>query len=222
MSIASTDFERTDLSQFESKPQLSHYYNDIFDILSTTTNAYIAGGFMAHWWSPDPEKCKTKDIDIFFTNANDVDKIRNKLIELNWIKCDESPTLCEDWENPKFEWKVQLILGAFYKDAYHIIDGFDLRCCQIAYDGCVLYTHKEALLDVDRKIINIHRIRDLTRTKKHVLRYMEKGFNLSTEAFKTILKMEKPERLRSSIVKIETGLEKYTIKGIVKRIIKQI
>jgi hypothetical protein len=217
MSIAlNTDFKRSNDDLFEKVIQKSQYYNDIFAIVECISSAYIAGGFLLHWWKP--EEYQTKDIDIFFTSPDAVDKMREELKFRGWIKKVVSPYMCEDWTHVDYKWTIQLIIGVIYSEPFHIIDGFDLRCCMVAYDGKNLYRHKEAMNDIEKSLINIHRIRDVDHVKKHILRYMEKGFKLTPEAFNTLFGAIKPKTPKpKKEIPIISDLNKFKIRNLSKR-----
>jgi len=222
MSSFNTDFERNPDSVF-STSELSHVLlpgQDVLDIIKPIPGAFIAGGFMIYLYNPIAHK--TKDIDVFFTNKNAIDLLREELEFRGWTSQPNSPLGCEDWRHPDFIWTMQLVIGKIYDNPFHIIDGFSLRCCQIASDGANVYWHPQALTDARIRVINIHRITNIENVKKHILNYMAKGFRLTTEAFELLFKTIKPQTppQKQRNIPFINATESYSIKELSKRSIK--
>ncbi len=164
--------------------------------------AVIAGGAVAAALSG---KFRSHDIDIFFlTEDEGVRKDVAAALESRGYQAAEAPPGCQNFvPKPKESGievvgasvpvPVQLVVGASYSSPDHVLDGFDLTCCQFAIgkseDGAFRVTTSTAALAALRNsTLTFHRPSysikangdslDLLR----VLNYMEKGFSLTAKA----------------------------------------
>lgn len=173
--VIKPDFERTPESAFGT---LDYEFNGHpFDLIEGV-DAIVAGGYMTYLHSKG--KFNYNDIDIYFMNLKALDEVCKRLKTTGWARTEDSPTNCENWI--RFGSKmVQLISGFCYKDPFHVIDSFDLTCCQIASNGKKVFFHQNAIKDIDDGVINIHRLTNKDRTYQRVIKYGVKGFNPTPE-----------------------------------------
>lgn len=71
---------------------------------------------------------------------------------------------------------VQAIHFKFYTSAFDVIDSFDYTITQFAFDGTNLITTAEALFDLGRKRLAIHKVTYPVATMRRLLKYGKQGF----------------------------------------------
>jgi len=201
------NFERSDLSNFDHITKSIGLPTVAFNI-STFPGVYVAGGYLIETFN---KKYVSNDIDVYFTNVDSINQARKELNKFGYRKI-ISPRGCENWARESLQ-TIQLIVSKTYEDPCHIIDGFDLRCCQLAYTKGVLYYNKGTLWDLEKGELNIWRPDQIK--KERILKYINKGFKLTPETRKII-----NEKGIDIHIGTEVTPELYSIKTQVKRKIK--
>lgn len=100
----------------------------------------------------------------------------------------------EGMENPI---DVQAIKFAFYANAEAVIDSFDYTITMFALDGTDLVTTPEALWDLGRKRLAIHRVTYPVATMRRMLKYGKQGFTACAGCMATLFRetAKSPEAL---------------------------
>lgn len=165
--------------------------------------AVIAGGAVAAALSG---KFRSHDIDIFFLTEDEGVRrdVAAALESRGYQATEDSPPGCRNFvlkpkepgigvsaANPPVP--VQLVVGASYSSPDHVLDGFDLTCCQFAIGkseaGALRVTTSTAALAALRNsTLTFHRPSYFIKANGdsldllRVLNYMEKGFSLTAKA----------------------------------------
>lgn len=83
---------------------------------------------------------------------------------------------------------VQAIKFSFYASAEAVIDSFDYTITMFALDGDDLVTTPEALWDLGRKRLAIHRVTYPVATMRRMLKYGRQGFTACQGCMATLLR----------------------------------
>ncbi len=160
--------------------------------------AYVAVGFMTSLMTGEQT---AQDVDLFFTSEqalwdtmtllfdedegdpeawfwrqynteqnrqlfNDLKEAPSKIVPMRFIK----------FEHKDGKLPLQLIKIAYYADATHVIDSFDLTIAQFAADSNNVYANPLSYYDVVNKRIVLHRMQFPSSTMRRVIKYASKGF----------------------------------------------
>lgn len=156
-------------------PSLYFFY---FNIL--TDGVYLAGGAARSFI--DKEEI-ISDYDLFFSNEKSYLKTADTLSSLGFKMVFDCPIgLLRTYKNR--DMKVQLITPNrpdwfFYPES--VLESFDFTATQFLLFKDGLITTKQAISDVRKKILRIHKITHPVSTFKRVIKYKEKGYSFSEE-----------------------------------------
>lgn len=190
-----TGFKRSDYScQFhewgESKPlDAFPELKEVVKLLCNNDQTWVAGGAAMEWYDYSIE---TKDIDVYFSTVNAIEKARKTLVKEGFVLQTNSPFGCFDYKKPNSKYLVQLI-NITFDDLTHILDGFDIKACQIAMSSKGYFLNEDTREDLINKKINIHRWDERPsqekRTFNRIIKYMNKGFTPSIETIQKVWEM---------------------------------
>jgi hypothetical protein len=146
--------------------------------------AIIAGGFALNVVI---EEKKASDIDIFFTSQAAFDKTvslySNQQDKEAWSFT--GYTLKEGTDSPNSRYvsfthptlpAVQLMRMVWYADAHHVIDTFDFTISQFAFDDKGFHFNGEAMMDLAKKRLILHRMQFPASTLRRLIKYTHKGY----------------------------------------------
>lgn len=119
-----------------------------------------------------------KDIDLFFTQNNNVEEVKTFLKESGYNEVFACPK-GELFTYKKGEVKVQLICKRFYADLYDLVNSFDIVACCAGWDGDKLVTHNNWVKDIKLKQITFNQITYPVATIARVYKYLKKGYHYS-------------------------------------------
>lgn len=139
------------------------------------------------------------DFDLFFKSADDLAKWEaQKPSTLELVRETEHH---KHWRGPvdgsALPVDVQAIRFKYYQSAEDVIDSFDYTITMFALDGGLLVTTPEALWDLGRRKLAIHKVTYPVATMRRMLKYTSQGFTACSGAMATILRetAAKPEVL---------------------------
>ena len=81
---------------------------------------------------------------------------------------------------------LQAIRFSFYNGVWDVIDSFDYTITQFAFDGESLYTTPEALWDLGRRRLAIHKVTYPVSTMRRMLKYSNQGFTACGGCMQTL------------------------------------
>jgi len=81
---------------------------------------------------------------------------------------------------------LQAIRFKYYTSAEEVLDSFDYTITQVVYDGTYLHTTPEALWDMGRKKLVIHKVTYPVSTMRRMLKYTSQGFTACSGCMKTL------------------------------------
>lgn len=84
--------------------------------------------------------------------------------------------------------EIQAIRFRYYESAAEVIDSFDYTITQFALDGDNLITTPEALWDLGRKKLAIHKVTYPVATMRRMLKYSSQGFTVCGGCMATLLR----------------------------------
>lgn len=169
--------------------------SELFRVLNTVRNgAWCAGGAIRRTLIKQP---LSSDFDFFFRSAEQL---------ADWEKAlPLTLSLVRESEHHK-HWKgvigesaipveIQAIRFRYYESATEVIDSFDYTITQFALDGEKLVTTPEALWDLGRKKLAIHKVTYPVATMRRMLKYASQGFTACGGCMATLLRetATKPE-----------------------------
>jgi len=114
------------------------------------------------------------DYDIFFIGTEPKERL------LKWASQYENIFTCPDgflysYETPYG--KLQIVCPKIYSSIGELLDTFDLEPSRFVYDGEFLYTFKEAIKSVKKKVLKIHKITYPLATMNRIFKYRTYGYN---------------------------------------------
>jgi len=177
------------------------------DVIMNSANIFIMGGAIRSWFTGTE---KTSDIDVFADTEIMLEKFKadNKLETLiNQNKNTDTYKKGKDI--------IQLI--KIHKDSvYNFFDGFDFTLCQFAWDGINIYSTPNAIIDVGRKRLSVHKIQkdyELDSLRR-AFKYQRKGYfpcsGTISEIAKSLSGMEAQEIIKQT--EISPGGGKRTVR----------
>lgn len=162
--------------------------SELFRVLNAVRNgAWCAGGAIRRTIIKQP---LSSDFDFFFRSAEQL---------ADWEKALPSTlSLVRETEHHK-HWKgtigesaipveIQAIRFRYYESAADVIDSFDYTITQFALDGDKLVTTPEALWDLGRKKLAIHKVTYPVATMRRMLKYATQGFTACGGCMATLLR----------------------------------
>lgn len=162
--------------------------SELFRVLNAVRNgAWCAGGAIRRTLIKQP---LSSDFDFFFRSAEQL---------ADWEKALPSTlSLVRETEHHK-HWKgtigesaipveIQAIRFRYYESAADVIDSFDYTITQFALDGDKLVTTPEALWDLGRKKLAIHKVTYPVATMRRMLKYATQGFTACGGCMATLLR----------------------------------
>lgn len=179
-----TQYTKSDLNYLSKRGIENRLLDNLLEFLPD--GAIIAGGFALSCVLDDKN---AKDIDIFFTSKEAFDKT----LALFSLPVDKQS---DDWafqgykvaEAPKgadnryvlltHETRpaVQLLKMVWYDSPEHVIDSFDFTISQFAFTNKGFYYNGEAMLDLAKKRLVLHRMQFPASTLKRLIKYTKKGY----------------------------------------------
>lgn len=158
--------------------------DNVLDLLFTSNvKCFIAGGVFASIFS----KTEINDIDIFFYNKQDVQKVIDYLQTISDIKIGfNNDYVCNVyWKNLK----LQLVKKYQYSSAIDCINSFDFTVCKCAYDGKKIYHNERFFIDLTSKALIIDNLllKPLS-TLKRAFKYQKKGYTICNVGLAKIAK----------------------------------
>lgn len=169
--------ERSDLNTSELLRVLGHVRN----------GAWCAGGAIRRTLIKQP---LDSDFDFFFRSADQLAEWEQAL--------PSTLALVRETEHHK-SWKgtlgdsaipveIQAIRFRYYESASEVIDSFDYTITQFALDGDNLITTPEALWDLGRRKLAIHKVTYPVATMRRMLKYSTQGFTVCGGCMATLLR----------------------------------
>jgi hypothetical protein len=171
--------------------------DDLFRVLNVVKrDAWCAGGAIRRTLIKQP---LDSDFDFFFRDADHL---------ATWeAGLPSTLSLVRETEHHK-HWRgtvgdsalpvdIQAIRFRFYPTAEAVIDSFDYTITQFALDGDTLVTTPEALWDLGRKKLAIHKVTYPVATMRRMLKYTRQGFTACNGCISTLLRetAQSPEAL---------------------------
>ena len=141
------------------------------------------------------------DFDFFFKSQEAMDEWAGKLPST--MKLVRETPHHKHWrgtlEGSELPIDVQAIRFRFYESAEAVIDSFDYTVTMFALDGDTLVTTAEALWDLGRKKLAIHKVTYPVATLRRMLKYTRQGFTVCGGCMATLLRetAQNPEALSS-------------------------
>lgn len=190
-----TDFIRLDFEAFCSRSD--HDLKPLRFVLDQLPKgAWVAGGAIRRTLAGH---ALDSDFDFFF---------RDEVALVEWeLALPSSLRLVRETQHHK-HWRgllegmerpvdIQAIKFAFYDSAEAVIDSFDYTITMFALDGTDLVTTPEALWDLGRKRLAIHRVTYPVATMRRMLKYGKQGFTACAGCMATLFRetAKSPEAL---------------------------
>jgi hypothetical protein len=173
--------------------------DELFRVLDAVRNeAWCAGGAIRRTLIRAP---LDSDFDFFFRSADHLAEWEKKL--------PSSVSFVRETEHHKqyrgtigdsaVPVEIQAIRFRYYESAEQVIDSFDYTITQFALDGDKLITTPEALWDLGRKRLAIHKVTYPVATMRRMLKYSRQGFTACAGCMGTLLRetATTPEALAS-------------------------
>lgn len=166
---------------FEGKLEI---LDKVLDLLfASNVKCFIAGGAFASIFL----KSKINDIDIFFYQEQDVQKVIEYLQNLSDVKVGfNNDYVCNAyWRNLK----LQLVKKYQYNTPIDCINSFDFTVCKCAYDGKNIYHNERFFIDLTSKALIIDNllVKPLS-TFKRAFKYQKKGYTICNVGLAKIAK----------------------------------
>lgn len=161
---------------------------DLFRVLDAVRNgAWCAGGAVRRTLI---KHALDSDFDFFFRSADDLAEWEKKLPgTLHLVRETEHH---KHWkgtvEGSALPVEIQAIRFRYYATAEAVIDSFDYTITQFALDGDTLVTTPEALWDLGRKRLAIHKVTYPVATMRRMLKYARQGYTACSGCMATLLK----------------------------------
>lgn len=152
--------------------KINNYFPELEYLVSEEKLCLLGGGSLRTLIDKKDNIC---DIDLFFTDFDNVPKVQSILEENEYnvvFKCPrgELTTLKSG------DIKVQLITKRTYKNANDLCYSFDITACCAVWDGEVLTTHEDWFKDVKSKTIAFNDITYPVASIARVIKYYNKGY----------------------------------------------
>lgn len=172
---------------------------ELLRIISPIRNgAWIAGGAIRRTLI---RQALDSDFDFFFKSQDAMNEWAEKLPAT--MKMVRETDHHKHWrgtvEGSELPIDVQAIRFRFYESAEAVIDSFDYTITMFALDGDSLVTTPEALWDLGRKKLAIHKVTYPVATIRRMLKYTRQGFTACGGCMATLLRetAQNPEALSS-------------------------
>lgn len=129
------------------------------------------------------------DFDFFFMNADALESFKGRCDKAGLVKVKETK------HHIQFEGKlegsellivVQAIFFKYYDTRFDVLDSFDYTITQFLYAGDSMWTTPEALWDLGRKRLVIHKVSYPVATMRRMLKYTNQGFTACAGCMKTL------------------------------------
>lgn len=164
-------------------------------------NVWIAGGAVRDSVIGDT----IKDIDVFGTNAESLDKFIEEELK-NYTRLRDTELLKEFKQG---DWRVQVVYR-FYVGIKECLDSFDFTICQFAYDGDKVFTTPESITDSFRKRLVVHSIqKDFTMDSfRRVVKYVKKGYTICNGGLLDVarsIQLLSPAEMEDQIIRYPDG-----------------
>lgn len=161
---------------------------ELFRVLNAVRNgAWCAGGALRRTLIRQP---LNSDFDFFFRSADELAEWEKKLPStLSLVRETEHH---KHWKGPVegsgIPVEIQAIRFRYYGSAEEVIDSFDYTITQFALDGETLVTSPEALWDLGRKKLAIHKVTYPVATMRRMLKYASQGYTACAGCMATLLR----------------------------------
>lgn len=148
---------------------------------------WIAGGAIRRTLMGQP---LDSDFDFFFRNEVELEDFERGLP--GSMRLVRETAHHKHWRGPvegsDLPIDVQAIKFAFYADAESVIDSFDYTITMFALDKGDLVTTPEALWDLGRRRLAIHRVTYPVATMRRMLKYGKQGFTACAGCMATLFR----------------------------------
>lgn len=161
---------------------------ELFRVLNVVRNdAWCAGGAVRRSLI---KHALDSDFDFFFRSADALAEWEKRLpSSLSLVRETEHH---KSWkgtiEGSQIPVEIQAIRFRYYASAEEVIDSFDYTITQFALDGESLVTTPEALWDLGRKRLAIHKVTYPVATMRRMLKYARQGYTACGGCMATLLK----------------------------------
>ena len=144
------------------------------------------------------------DIDYFFVGDIAEEEFRKRLPD--WLGIARDGINSSTWEgkwNDEICVEVNTVSISYHETFESLLDSFDFTCCMFGLDGDRIVTTPQALWDLARRRISVHRITYPAASLRRLIKYTKQGFYACDGCLKTFLKdiVEDSEALRNLDVK---------------------
>ena len=162
--------------------------DELFRVLNAVRqDAWCAGGAIRRTLV---KQALDSDFDFFFRSADHMATWEKGLPETLFLLRETAHH--KHWRgavpgSPKLI-DIQAIKFRYYDSAEAVIDSFDYTITQFALDGPTLVTTHEALWDLGRKKLAIHKVTYPVATMRRMLKYASQGYTACSGCMATILR----------------------------------
>ncbi|MDE2097421.1 MAG: hypothetical protein KGL39_09270 [Patescibacteria group bacterium] len=157
------------------------------------------------------ESLRQTDVDLFITTT-DPDEATNAIMRIHaaleaaWgSECIRMLRTCHavtfirtDSDTDEYTTKIQIILR-LYKSVEHVLLGFDVDCCCVAYDGKRVLATARGLRALETKTNIVNPSRQSTSYESRLLKYARRGFAIAVPGFTAAMLTEQRARALESI-----------------------
>lgn len=141
-----------------------------------TVGCWLGGGAIRRTLIKQP---LDSDFDFFFNSVDSKDQFVERTKGLGFSITRETKHHTElkgKLSNSEIPIIVQAIHFKYYNNTEEVLDSFDYTISQFVYDGDNLHTTTEALWDLGRRKLALHRVTYPVATMRRMLKYCNQGF----------------------------------------------
>lgn len=131
---------------------------------------WVAGGAVRDYFSVG---YVTSDIDIYFPNQKEFDKLREHLLKFATLTFENDKVINFDWIGKK----IQLI-KIFFNSVTETIAEFDFTVCCAGVDRTNVYHHETFFVDLARRRLVINKLPYPLSTLRRLQKYILKGYKI--------------------------------------------
>lgn len=164
-------------------------------VVKALPEAWLAGGAIRRVLNKDKVH---NDFDFFFRSETHFKEWEGKISNFSKEKETEHYSQYRGYvEGIKESIVVQAIKFKYYSSEVEALDSFDYTISQFLLSNGKLYTTPEALWDLGRKRLCLHRVTYPIATMRRMIKYTDQGFTACSGTMKQILQktMDSPEAL---------------------------
>lgn len=129
------------------------------------------------------------DFDFFFESENALESFKSRCDKIGLVKVKETKHHIQfegKLEGSELPIVVQAIFFKYYQTRRDVLDSFDYTITQFLFNGEYMWTTPEALWDLGRKRLVIHRVSYPVATMRRMLKYTNQGFTACAGCMKTL------------------------------------